>query len=42
MVMQAKDAVAKLEGSKWVSTEAAAECIDAIDVLHTPGSKEQL
>lgn len=39
---QAKDAVAKKEGSRWVSTEAASECIDAIDALHIPGSKEPL
>lgn len=41
-LIQAKQAVAKCGGTKWVSTEAANECIDAIDALHAPASGEPL
>lgn len=39
---KAKDAVAKLAGSQWVSTEAANQCLDAIDNRLQLGAKEPL
>lgn len=37
---QAKDAIANLAGTKWVSTEAANECLDAIDARLQLGAME--